>query len=88
MQLTSFELMYLENFFLNLFNIKCRKMQKMLEEFKVNLNQYFKIFYIKFSAGDTLPEYFIELVDHFIRLPLNKKERFLAEKMNLIQFKK
>ncbi|WP_294920011.1 hypothetical protein [uncultured Lactobacillus sp.] len=54
----------------------------------MNLNQYFKIFYIKFSAGDTLPEYFIELVDHFIRLPLNKKERFLAEKMNLIQFKK
>ena len=35
-----------------------------------------------------LPKYFIELVDHFIRLPSNKKERSLAEKMNLIQFKK
>lgn len=46
----------------------------------MNLNQFFQIFYKEFGGDDTIPEYFIKLIDSFIRLPSNANERSLAEK--------
>lgn len=46
----------------------------------MNLNQFFQIFYKEFGGSDTIPEYFIKLVDCFIRLPSNNEERLLAAK--------
>lgn len=46
----------------------------------MNLNQFFQIFYKEFGGSDTIPEYFIKLVDCFIRLPSNNEERSLAAK--------
>lgn len=46
----------------------------------MNLNQFFQIFYKEFGGSDTIPEYFIKLVDCFIRLPSSNEERALAAK--------
>lgn len=46
----------------------------------MNLNQFFKIFYKEFGGDDTMPNYFVKLVDCFIRLPSSNEERALAEK--------
>lgn len=46
----------------------------------MNLNQFFWIFYKEFGVDESIPEYFIELIDCFIRFPSNNEERFLAGK--------